>query len=336
MNVYFSLGNKCNLNCIYCFNSSLNNLSPIEIDSIGYITMERIVRYLTSKQEKIIINFTGGEPVIYKDTIIQLLRNISDLEKQIENTVITTNGTLLNSRILEEFREVNNNIIFNISIDGSQDIHNLTRKSNNLKDTYKSANNGLNLLKQYGFKVYINSVITKLHINLGAAEYYKFMKSFNTPFQFGKGSFLNKEYEISESEFVNFILDLIELWENDSDINDNCVWLDGILSYILNSQNNTFDEHCGSNQMISFAGNNGLMWLCPRFIPYKEYCLGSFDEITFDEQMNSAIRTNFSNNFRSNTCTYELELYRNNVILDNITRERQRLFKTVKEKLDIK
>jgi len=298
--------------------------------------MERIVRFLANKYGKIRINFTGGEPLIYKETIIQLLTNIKDLNSKIENPVITTNGTLVSSKIADEFREINKNIVFNVSIDGPQNIHNLTRKSKSVNDTFNAAKNGLDILKKYGFKVFINSVITKHHISLGANEYYKFMKSFDTPFLFGKGSFLSQEFSINESQFVNFILDLIEIWEEDIDYDNNSTWIDGILSYIYYSQNNTFDEHCGSEKMIAFAGNDGLMWLCPRFIPYKEYCLGKFEEVTFNEQLNSQIRKKITNNFRSNICTYELELFQNNEIIENTKNERTRLFDTIKEKLEIK
>jgi len=64
--------------------------------------------------------------------------------------------------------------------------------------------------------------------------------------------------------------------------------------HIYYSLNNTFDEHCGSEQMIAFAGSDGLMWLGPRFIPYNEYCLGQFDENTYDEITNLEIRNQFS------------------------------------------
>jgi len=312
------------------------NLTPLEIGSIGHVNMERIVRFLTDKYGKIRINFTGGEPLIYKDTIFQLLKNINDLEGQIENPVITTNGTLINTKTIKQFREINENIIFNISIDGPEQVHNLTRVSKNIKSSYSLAKSGLELLKQYGFKVYINSVITKLHIELGADAYYNFMKSFETPFLFGKGSFTNQEYYISENQFVNFILDLIRVWEKDNDDNDNCTWLDGILSYIYYNLNKTFDEHCGSEQMIAFAGSDGLMWLCPRFIPYDEYCIGQFDEKTYDELMNSQIRNRFSKNFQSNICTYELELYQNDEIIESTQREKNRLFNTIIKRLDIK
>ncbi len=334
MNVYFSLGSKCNLNCIYCYNDTLPNLSTYNIRPIGHILMERIVRYLENKYGRIRINFTGGEPLIYKNEIFQLLQNISDLKDKIENPVITTNGTLLNESILDTFKEIDTNIIFNISIDGPPSIHNLTRKSSRIKDTYKLAINGLNILKINGFKTYLNSVITKYHIEFGAQNYYQYMKSLKTPFLFGKGSFVDSKLNINETQFVDFVLELIEIWENDTEEID-VIWLDGILSYIYYSQNNLFDEHCGSKNMLAFAGNEGLIWACPRFIPYKDFCFGVFDEETFEANLDSGHRKIFEKNFEKNICTYELELFQDKQMIVNNSNERKRLFDTLKKKLEI-
>jgi len=333
MNIYFSLGPDCNLKCIYCYNSDINALNKMEIGHLGVDTMEKISRFMITQYNSVKLNFTGGEPILYIDNILHLLERIKDIRSNMANPMIVTNGTLITEQILSDIKEIDKNVVFSISIDGPPEIHNKQRVAKlDSTDTHKLAINALKKLKKFDFKIYVNSVITKLHQEYGIRKYYEYMKSLNVPWLIGKGSFLHYECALNERAFVDTVLNLISVWEDDPDDTE-ATWIDGILAYIINEKEGTFTEHCGSDGMIAFAGEKGYMWSCPRFIPYKEHCLGEFSESGFLSCINSQKRYYFEELFKQKICAYELCLYENREVVEIERHEKIRLFETIKSKL---
>ena len=62
---------------------------------------------------------------------------------------------------MQEISECKNNTVFQISIDGNKEHHNMIR---GVKDSYEKACNAITLLKKYGFKVAISSTFNKDNI----------------------------------------------------------------------------------------------------------------------------------------------------------------------------
>lgn len=75
------------------------------------------------------MNFFGGEPLLNQETLIYCVNYINGLFKNRKNKVrynITTNGTIVDERLLKLFQE--NHFRVSISIDGIEKIHDLNRK----------------------------------------------------------------------------------------------------------------------------------------------------------------------------------------------------------------
>jgi sulfatase maturation enzyme AslB (radical SAM superfamily) len=305
----------------------------MEIGHLGVDTMEKISRFMIAQHNSIRLNFTGGEPILYIDNILNLLERIKDIRSNMANPMIVTNGTLITERVLNDIKEIDKNVVLSISIDGPPEIHNQQRVAKlGSSDTHKLAINALAMIKKAGFEVYVNSVITKLHQDYGLRKYYEYMKSLNVPWLIGKGSFLNYNSALDEKSFVDIVLNLISIWEDDPDDTE-ATWIDGILAYIINEKEGAFTEHCGSDGMIAFAGEKGYMWPCPRFIPYREHCLGEFSESDFWSCINSKKRYYFEELFSQKKCAYEVCLYENREAVENGRLEKIRLFETIKSKL---
>lgn len=334
MNIYFYLGPDCNLECIYCYNTNIKPLSRMDIGHLSVDVMENISRFTITQYDSVRLNFTGGEPIIYIDNILNLLERIKDIRVDMAPPIIVTNGTLITEQILNKIKDTDKNMVFSISIDGPPEIHNKQRisKIRSSSNTHTLAINALAMIKEFGFEVYVNSVITKLHLQYGILRFYNYMKSLNVPWLIGKGSFINNDLAIDEHTFVDIILNLISTWEDDTDDTE-VTWLDGILAYLINEKQGTFSEHCGSNRMISFAGEKGYMWPCPRFIPYREYCLGEFSERGYWSCINSQKRYYFEGLFNQKICAYELCLFNNRELIENERHDKIRLFETIKSRL---
>ncbi len=110
--IYISLSDKCNLNCIYCFNKEerhkrLNNNSNSKISKDKII--EVLKEFKSMNGYKVI--FTGGEPTLNKE----LVEICNEVKKIGLETHFITNGTLLNSIDIEKLSECVDS--FTISLD---------------------------------------------------------------------------------------------------------------------------------------------------------------------------------------------------------------------------
>ncbi len=99
------------------------------------------------------LSFTGGEPLIRKDffDIVCYARGKGLFVS------LATNGSLI-EREIDRLADVNS---VNVTLDGPEDIHDKQRGEGNFKKVIKA----IELMKNRGIPVYINSVITKNNCN---------------------------------------------------------------------------------------------------------------------------------------------------------------------------
>ena len=110
-----SLTDKCNLNCTYCNpeNENFEKLRMLQILSFEELT--RLIKIFVAELGFTKVRLTGGEPLVRKNifTFFEMLSEIKK-EKNFE-LAITTNGTLLEDKIVR-LKELGLNKI-NISLD---------------------------------------------------------------------------------------------------------------------------------------------------------------------------------------------------------------------------
>lgn len=90
------------------------------------------------------ICFYGGEPFLN----FPLIKEVVEYVKQIDNETIfyiTTNGTLLNSEIIDFLTE--NNILITFSLDGFKENHDRNRVYENGRPTFDTIINNINKLQ---------------------------------------------------------------------------------------------------------------------------------------------------------------------------------------------
>lgn len=144
--VYLHVTQRCNLNCIYCYNrENLNRKDRLSTEEIKYI-----LRELKSIGVKV-INLTGGEALL-RDDILELLKEAKSLEFKV---ALLTNGTLIDEK-KEIFNYIDSCIISIDDIDIKT--NGTTRKGS---DKYNVIKMLCDLPAEYKEKVTVRSVIMR-------------------------------------------------------------------------------------------------------------------------------------------------------------------------------
>jgi len=126
------LGLACNFACIYCYEGKDKGAAAMD-DA----TAEQLCAYLLNRftpgKKRLILDFYGGEPLLYAERIRSLARQlkpaIESLGGVFEFTLVT-NGSLFTPELVKEFGELGL-VSAKITIDGPADNHNRFRPCKN-------------------------------------------------------------------------------------------------------------------------------------------------------------------------------------------------------------
>ena len=174
LNVTIIPTQACNFRCVYCFEEHENNKMSDEIEKAVINYFRRNI----NKFETVKISWFGGEPLLEKDKIINIMSNICKTGKEQKVPVlaeITTNGYLLD---IETFKNLLNcNILYyEITIDGQAQFHNKLRPLANGKATYDRIIHNLKQIQREvqnrRFKIVIRTNINSEN----ALQYKEFVK----------------------------------------------------------------------------------------------------------------------------------------------------------------
>ena len=131
---------RCNFNCLYCYQSdTVHNMTKETADSI----VKMIERNNSIK--KLHISWFGGEPLCNKSIVYYLMEKINDVCRR-KGVVLmgdmTTNASLLD---VDTFSKLYSLKVLNyqITIDGCKETHNVQRPTKNGQDSYQMIMNNL-------------------------------------------------------------------------------------------------------------------------------------------------------------------------------------------------
>lgn len=139
-----SINAKCNINCKYCHFYQNDSLDMNSIFSLNYeklfCLLRNILEYSYLKNlSKFTVGFAGGgEPLLDWDFLGEALREIHT--KDVENKLafyLITNGTLMNKKFLESYRELYSYLKLVISLDGDRQTHDFYRIDKHNKGTHQ-------------------------------------------------------------------------------------------------------------------------------------------------------------------------------------------------------
>ena len=164
--VILKVASRCNLNCSYCYvynmaDSTWKNRPALMTDDVFQAALERIVHHCRATgQDRFRLAFHGGEPcLIGADTFDRwCTRARAALGESVQlRFLIQTNGTLLDSRWIDAFRE--HGVSAGISMDGPREIHDAVRVDHRQQGSYEQVERGLRLLQDGGVPYGVGCVI---------------------------------------------------------------------------------------------------------------------------------------------------------------------------------
>lgn len=144
--LYLCVSNCCNAKCTYCFANQGDygkQQGVMRID-VAESSIDAFMKYVP-KENDVIINFFGGEPLLAYDTIVHTCKYLEEnyATRKIEYH-ITTNGTLLNKEIIDFLAEKDFRVV--VSIDGGAAVQNSQRPLSDGRDSYLEVTKNLKYL----------------------------------------------------------------------------------------------------------------------------------------------------------------------------------------------
>ena len=137
---------QCNFRCIYCYESfSHGKMKKRTIEQIC-----NLIKTLLPHYQILEINWFGGEPLLALDVIEKLMTEISFICRQLRKpyySCMTTNGYLLSVDVLKKLLTWHV-VLFQITLDGSKEIHNKQRPLKDGRETYDVICNNLLKIKE--------------------------------------------------------------------------------------------------------------------------------------------------------------------------------------------
>lgn len=125
---------NCNFRCTYCYEDfEIGRMSANTVDGLKLLILNRLIDL-----DSLNISWFGGEPLIAKDIMLDLLNFASEACRVASvafSSSATTNGFTLTKSLAEKFSHLNLNS-YQISLDGEGATHDTTRKLASSKGTF--------------------------------------------------------------------------------------------------------------------------------------------------------------------------------------------------------
>ena len=278
------VGSVCNLACKYCYYLGKKSLYP-DADKFPMaddILEKYIAQHIQASTEDIItFSWHGGEPLLaginFYRKIVRLQTKYKPSGKRVING-IQTNGTLLNEEWCRFFAE--ENFIIGISIDGTEEFHNIYRCKKDDSASWHQVISGYQLLLKHGIVPEILCVVNAENVSqphviynffkeLGA-KYITFLPLVeNEPGAPGGVS----KMSVPSEEFGYFLSEIFDEWI-ENDIGEIKIQIFEEAARSAFDQEHTlciFKRNCGGVPVVE---HNGDFYSCDHYVD-KDHFLGN-------------------------------------------------------------
>ncbi len=213
---------RCNLACAYCFYRDLVSLRAAgDCGEMALDTLEMIVqKALLEAKGHCSFLFQGGEPMLRG---LDFFRAFVSFQQKYNlhgislSNALQTNGTLIDDEWAAFFRQ--NGFLVGISLDGTEESHDLWRKDPAGKGTHSGAIRGLRILQKHGVECHVLSVVTQ-QLAEHPVQAYSFCRELgisNWQFipcldGFARG---RRAYSLEPTAYGQFLCQVFDLWYAD-------------------------------------------------------------------------------------------------------------------------
>ncbi|MGQ9620853.1 MAG: anaerobic sulfatase maturase [Bacteroidales bacterium] len=179
------VGARCNLRCRYCYYLDKGNETMLKKTAVmpDYVLEKYIISHIEATQgQEVFFSWHGGEPLLAGIDFYRKAIKFQEKHKPSGYKIyngIQTNGVILNEewgRFLSA-----NNFYAGISIDGTEELHNIFRIYAGGMPTFKKALEGYRLLQKYNIRNEILCVVNAVNVSK-PLEIYRFFKGLGTQF----------------------------------------------------------------------------------------------------------------------------------------------------------
>ncbi|WP_418697074.1 radical SAM protein [Bacteroides sp.] len=278
--VVLNVSGKCNLLCPYCF--ARDDDKRFAFKSMDVATSLQAIDYMMTinpNSNEYTVAFFGGEPFLETETIEQIVKiTLKKYPKKVIHFTATTNGTILNNKILSLLKDYNFSLM--ISLDGPQEITNKLRPHvNPQKETFSTIMKNVSILREESISVDFRATLVAGDSNLlSIANFFENQKiPYHLAFCFGTQ---NKENNYSAwfkenitklshdfDELFNFYYNLMQakrfIW--------GFYFLETIRSIALRIRSN---YSCGAGINMFAATDKGNIFSCMNYTPIANTKIG--------------------------------------------------------------
>jgi uncharacterized protein len=285
----------CNLSCSYCYVED-----GAENGKMDSATLEKMTEQLgkVNHGRKSGIIWHGGEPLKMPMDFYEYARYVQHWVEKKEDTkfdnCLQSNGTLLTEEWAEFLRDSHFSIGF--SLDGPEEINNLTRKYPNGKGAFNEIVRGIKTGIKYEIGGGFIVVLNKNNIN-HLDEIYNFIKEMgvgaklNPLIHSGRGSKDLENLAITPKEYGNAMRFFFDKYFNDRDFKRGLDPFDTIIGNVSTGNPEgccSFSESC-QEHFVS-VGPLGDVYPCGRFDGVKNFWMGNVNNSELSDAIKGDVR----------------------------------------------
>lgn len=279
--LYLITSTRCNLDCDYCFyrcsiSGSLKekHLMPFETAKKAVDSFKEVVKdnetYDGYWQQ---ITLYGGEPMTNKPLLKQIIPYIREkFNDEYTDIVINTNLTLLDDEMMQILKD--NNVIVQVSLDGSKNIHDKHRVFINGEGSYDIVIANAVKLRNFGVRVIPLITATNDNVDDFANFVYDILEKLNTR-EFYSNVLITGTYEVTPDYFDKLAEAMVELYEKILSKDGNCDFAK-LCESILGNNRAISRQSCGGTRKITVFPD-GHVYACQALQKLDINSMGTLD-----------------------------------------------------------
>lgn len=294
--LFLDVTHGCNLRCKYCYaeaGSYGSTYRPSE--QMPPATARAAIDYLwdSASDDRLTVNFFGGEPLLNTDIIAETVEYGRAKQGNGNRKIsfgVTTNATLVSDDFIRLVKDSGLGVL--VSLDGSEEAHNSTRRYPSGEGSYRDTLNGARLLLEtVPGNTRVRATLSRLHSNM----YETAAHLFGLGFSCVSIGFVSDppEYTLTAEQWKDLrrdyreIITMVVRQMRDSGVLLNFLELTEDIARLYAGRK---VYHCGSGRWLRAIDARGDVYPCQRFVGLPDYRLGN----VFHGENNTEVKKRFS------------------------------------------